>query len=70
MARRVSAARGVAQQNTYDVVWLVDPLTRTLEVFWLDGPTNRLTGTHRDEAIVTAPPFEAFGLELAAPWAT
>jgi Uma2 family endonuclease len=51
-------------------VWLVDPLTRTLEVFWLDGATYRLTGTHRDEAIVNAPPFEAFSLELGALWAT
>ena len=51
-------------------VWLVDPVTRTLEVFSLDGVTYRLTGTHRDEAIVNAPPFEAFGLELAALWAT
>ena len=50
-------------------VWLVDPLTRTLEVFWLDGPTYRLMSTHRDEAIVTVPPFEALGLELAALWA-
>jgi Uma2 family endonuclease len=51
-------------------IWLVDPLTRTLEVFWLDGPTYRVMGTHRDEAIVTVPPFEALGLELAALWAT
>jgi Uma2 family endonuclease len=51
-------------------VWLVDPLTRTLEVFWLDGTTYRITGTHRGDAIVNVPPFEAFGLELGALWAT
>ena len=57
-------------RETVGHVWLVDPLTRTLEVFWLDGATYRLTGTHRDDAIVNAPPFEAFGLELGALWAT
>jgi Uma2 family endonuclease len=49
-------------------VWLVDPLTRTLEVFTLDGPTYRLTATYRDNAIVHAEPFEAIGLELGALW--
>lgn len=51
-------------------VWFVNPLACTLEVFGLDGQTYRLAGTHRDEAIVTAPPFEALGLELAGLWVT
>jgi Uma2 family endonuclease len=51
-------------------VWLVDPLTRTLEVFGLDGATYRLAGAYRDDAIVNAPPFDGFGLELGALWAT
>jgi hypothetical protein len=35
-------------------VWLVDPLLRTLEVLRLDGPTFRVVGIWRDDAIVRA----------------
>lgn len=49
-------------------VWLVDPIVRTLEVLRLDGPTWRLAGTWRDDAIARAEPFESFALELAALW--
>jgi Uma2 family endonuclease len=50
-------------------LWLIDPLQRTLEVFRLDGATYRLVGTHRDEVVVHAEPFDAVGLELGALWA-
>jgi hypothetical protein len=35
----------------------VDPLLRTLEVLQLDGPTFRVIGIWRDDAIVRAEPF-------------
>jgi hypothetical protein len=36
-------------------VWLVDPLLRTLEVLRIDGPTYRVVGTWRDDAVIRAP---------------
>ena len=48
--------------------WLVDPVARTLEVFTRNGSTWTLTSAHRDDAIVHAPPFEAFALELGVLW--
>ena len=50
-------------------VWLIDPLTKTLEVCRLEGGRWMILGTWRDEARVRAEPFEAFELELAGLWA-
>ncbi|HVZ73942.1 MAG TPA: Uma2 family endonuclease [Polyangia bacterium] len=50
-------------------VWLVDPTPKTLETYRLDGPGWRLVETYEGEAVVQAPPFEAFRLELARLWA-
>ena len=49
--------------------WLVDPLTRTLEVFRLEGDAWLLVRTWRDDAKVRAEPFDAIELELGALWA-
>lgn len=49
--------------------WLVDPLTKTLEVFRLESARWMLLATFRDEALVRAEPFDAIELELAALWA-
>ena len=50
-------------------VWLVDPVTRTLEAFQREGERWLLLGTWRNEALVRVEPFEAFELELAGLWA-
>ncbi len=50
-------------------VWLVDPLTKTLEVFRLESGSWLLLAAFRDEALVRAEPFDAIELELAALWA-
>lgn len=50
-------------------VWLVDPLTKTLEVLRLDGETYRVIRAWRDEAVVRAEPFDAIELDLAILWA-
>jgi Uma2 family endonuclease len=49
-------------------LWLVDPLVRSLEVYLLDGPSYRATGTYGEDEKVRVPPFEAIELELAALW--
>jgi Uma2 family endonuclease len=49
--------------------WLVDPITRTLEVLKLERGRWVLAGTWRDDARVRAEPFDAIELELAALWA-
>lgn len=56
------AAHGVGH------VWLVDPLTQTLEVYSLDGATYRLLSVHANDDVVEAPPFDAVPLELARLW--
>ena len=50
-------------------VWLVDPLTQTLEVYRLEGQRYLVLGTWRGDAVVRADPFDAIELELAALWA-
>jgi hypothetical protein len=46
-------------------VWLVDPLLQTLEAVRLDGPSYRIAGAWRAEAIVQCEPFEALPIRLA-----
>ncbi len=48
--------------------WIVNPTTRTLEVYRRDGSVWTLVGAHGGDAIVRAEPFEAFELELARLW--
>ncbi len=50
-------------------LWLVDPLTRTLETYRLEGERWMLLATWRDDARVRAEPFDAIELELGALWA-
>lgn len=50
-------------------VWLVNPLSRTLEVYRLEGGRYVLLDTYEDASTVRAEPFEAFELELALLWA-
>ena len=50
-------------------VWLVQPSSKTLEVYRLDGDTYRLVGTHAEDALVRAEPFDAIELELGVLWA-
>jgi Uma2 family endonuclease len=50
-------------------VWLLDPLTCTLEVYQLDAQRYTVLGTWRGKAVVRAAPFDAIELELGALWA-
>ena len=49
-------------------VWLVDPLLQTLEVLRLDGPSYRILGAWRAEAVVQCEPFEVLPIRLADLW--
>jgi len=48
--------------------WLINPSTRTLEVYRRDGGSWVLAGTHADDAIVRAEPFGAIELDLLRLW--
>jgi len=49
-------------------IWLVNPVTRTLEVFKLGGDLWVLQTTHAGDAVVRADPFEAIELDLLTLW--
>jgi Uma2 family endonuclease len=48
--------------------WLVNPKTRTLEVFRNEGTRWVLLASHADDAQVRAEPFDAVELDLLALW--
>jgi Uma2 family endonuclease len=58
----IYAAHGVRH------AWLVDPASRTLEVYRLEGERWLILGTHRDDAVVRAEPFDAIDLKLSKLW--
>lgn len=49
-------------------MWLVNPTTRTLEVSRLSDGRWVRQATHRDDAKVAAPPFDAIAIALADLW--
>ena len=49
--------------------WLVDPATRLLEVYRLEGTRWLRLGVHGGDDVVRAEPFDAVPLELANLWA-
>lgn len=49
--------------------WLVDPATRMLEVYRLEGTRWLRLGVHSRDDVVRAEPFDAVPLELANLWA-
>ena len=48
--------------------WLINPSTRTLEVYRREGTSWVLAATHADDAIVRAEPFDAIELDLLRLW--
>ncbi len=48
--------------------WLVNPVTRTLEVYRLEAGRWVLLDTFEDDAVVRAEPFDAIELPLAVLW--
>jgi Uma2 family endonuclease len=50
-------------------LWFVDPGTRVLEIWRLDGETYRMVLAASDSEIVRAEPFDAIELDLSILWA-
>jgi Uma2 family endonuclease len=50
-------------------LWLVNPLSQTLEAYELRGGMWTLLATHQGDTLVRVPPFDAIELELGALWA-
>jgi Uma2 family endonuclease len=48
--------------------WLINPITRTLEVYRLEGGRWVLVETFEDNDVVRAEPFDAIELSLAVLW--
>jgi Uma2 family endonuclease len=60
----IYAREGVAH------LWLINPISQTLEVMALDGGRWTLLVTHVGAVTVRAEPFDAIELDLSALWAT
>ena len=50
-------------------VWLVQPDTKSLEIYRLDGPSYRLVSIETDDATIHPEPFGAVPFDLGALWA-
>ena len=48
--------------------WLINPSTRTLEVYRREGGSWVLAATHADDALVRAEPFDAIEIDLLRLW--
>ena len=59
---------GIYAREGVGHLWFVNPSTQMLEVFRRASDGWMLTGTHGDDAIVRAEPFEAIAIELAPLW--
>jgi Uma2 family endonuclease len=59
---------GIYAREGVHHAWLVNPIARTLEVFRLEAGRWVLIGTHADDALVRAEPFEAVEMDLLHLW--
>jgi Uma2 family endonuclease len=64
---RVKKLAIYARQSTRHS-WLINPITRTLEVLQLEAGRWVLLAVHDGSALVRAAPFDAVDLDLAALW--
>jgi Uma2 family endonuclease len=60
-------ARSYAREGVRHM-WLVDPLTKTLEIYRLEGGRWVQQATYMGRVSVRAEPFDALTLELGALW--
>ena len=55
-------------RNGIPYAWIVDPISRSLEVYKLSGELYSVYSTHEVNAVVRAEPFESIELNLAVLW--
>ena len=60
--------RRIYAREHISYLWLVDPATRTLEAFRIEGDSYLVIATHEDDDRVRGAPFEAVEIELAGRW--
>jgi len=58
----------IYRRESVSHVWLLNPVTRTLEVYRLETGRWVLLDTYEGDAAVRAEPFETFELELSLLW--
>jgi Uma2 family endonuclease len=59
---------GVYGRDGVANLWLVDPLSRTLEIYRLEGGRWVVVGIHAGDDVIRAEPFAAIDLRLARWW--
>jgi len=69
-SRRIDRIRKLPIYASFEVrhAWLVEPLSKTLEVYRLEGEHWALVATFEGDAEVHAEPFDAIMLELKLLW--
>ena len=60
--------RSIYARERIEHLWFIDPKTRVLEAFRLEGDHWVLLGAWSNGDVARVPPFEAVELELAALW--
>jgi Uma2 family endonuclease len=67
---RIDRARkmGIYARVKVPHLWLINPLSRTVEVYLLEGAAWKLVATHEGDARVRIHPFEAIELDLSRWW--
>jgi hypothetical protein len=59
----------VKRYATYeDLVWIIDPMARTLEVYRLDGDRWIVASTHGGNDPINAEPFDVVSLDPSRWW--
>ena len=55
-------------KNKVQYIWLIEPITKILEVYQLEGPYWTLIGTFADSDKVTIAPFTEISIDLSFLW--
>ncbi|MEW6220857.1 MAG: Uma2 family endonuclease [Thermodesulfobacteriota bacterium] len=59
---------GIYARHQIPYLWLIDPLSRTLEILQLDAGRWVIIGTHAEDDLVRAEPFPEVEVDLSTLW--